>query len=243
LVEGCISSRSAQISHLIADRTTILCFNRRALCNPEREVGCIATFDSKNFATNLVIETDRLHMLDIFRTNSINMASTTVVVCAVAALICYLTYQHHTQRDRIPGPRGLPLLGNIQDLPPPDVPEYQHWLKHKDLYGGISSVNVLGLTLILIHDKGLAHDLLEQPASKTAGRPTMVMANELCGYASIVLCQDYTSEFRRARKFLHRELGTKVLAAQFQDAQESEVARQLVRALDEPEGLLEHFRT
>jgi hypothetical protein len=182
-------------------------------------------------------------MLDILRTISINMASTTVVLCAIATLICYFIYQHYTQRDRIPGPTGLPILGNIQDLPPPDIPEYQHWLKHKDLYGGISSVNLLGLTLILIHDKRMAHDLLEQPASKTSGRPTMVMANELCGYASIALCQDYTSEFRRARKFLHRELGTKVLAAQFQDAQASEVARQLVRALNEPERLLEHFRT
>jgi hypothetical protein len=182
-------------------------------------------------------------MLDQPRTDSINMASTAAVICAIVTTICYITYQHYAQRDRIPGPKGLPLLGNIKDLPPPDVPEYQHWLKHKDLYGSISSVNVLGMTLILIHDKKLAHDLLDQSASRTSGRPTMVMANELCGYASITLCQSYTPEFRRARRFLHRELGTKVSAAQFQDAQASEVARQLVRALDEPERLLEHFRT
>jgi hypothetical protein len=34
-----------------------------------------------------------------------------------------------------PGPRKLPLLGNIGDLPPSGMPEYLHWLKHKDLYG------------------------------------------------------------------------------------------------------------
>jgi hypothetical protein len=34
-----------------------------------------------------------------------------------------------------PGPRGLPIIGNIQDLPPAGKPEWEHWLKLKDLYG------------------------------------------------------------------------------------------------------------
>ena len=177
-------------------------------------------------------------------TKFVKMQLTTLTLCATTILIFYLVYQHYNQRNRIPGPTPLPLVGNIKDFPPNNgVPEYQHWLKHKDLYGGISSVSVLGTTLIIIHDKKLAHELLEQSASKTSGRPTMVMANELCGYASIVLCQGYTTAFKQSRKFLHRELGTKVTAAQFQDAQESEVARQLVRTLKEPEKLLEHFQT
>jgi len=172
------------------------------------------------------------------------MALAILSLCATTIAIVYLTYNHYAQRDRIPGPTPLPILGNIKDFPPNDgVPEYQHWLKHKDLYGGISSVSVLGTTLIIIHDKKLAHDLLEQSASKTSGRPTMVMANALCGYGSIVLCQKPTAAFKQSRKFLHRELGTKVSAAQFQDVQETEVARQLVRTLNQPENLLGHFQT
>lgn len=40
-----------------------------------------------------------------------------------------------------PGPKGLPLAGNLNDLPKPGVLEAHHWLKHKDLYGtsGIDS--------------------------------------------------------------------------------------------------------
>ena len=34
-----------------------------------------------------------------------------------------------------PGPKPLPVLGNIADLPPAGVKEWEHWLKHKDLYG------------------------------------------------------------------------------------------------------------
>jgi hypothetical protein len=34
-----------------------------------------------------------------------------------------------------PGPKGLPLLGNLNDLPTPDALEAHHWLEHKKLYG------------------------------------------------------------------------------------------------------------
>ncbi|KAK6529943.1 hypothetical protein TWF281_009093 [Arthrobotrys megalospora] len=162
-------------------------------------------------------------------------------------LLTYFVYRYSSRdqrRQRLPpGPKPLPILGNVRDFPPADVPEFEHWLKHKDQYGPISSVTAMGMTLVIIHDKKAAHDLLEQTASKTSGRPTMVFANELCGYESIVLCQGYNSTFRRYRKLLHRELGTKASATQFRDAQEVEVNRQLVRALEQPENWLKHFQT
>lgn len=142
-----------------------------------------------------------------------------------------------------PGPKSLPLLGNIRDFPPSGTPEYRHWITHKDLYGDISSVTVMGTTLVIVHNKEMAHELLEKRASTTSGRPTMVMANKLCGYESIVVCQGYNPTFRRYRKYLHRELGTAVSAAQFRHVQETEVGRQLVRALKEPKRWLEHCKT
>lgn len=174
------------------------------------------------------------------------MAIASLSLWGITALIAYLVYQQSTQKSRRklpPGPKPLPILGNLRDFPSDGALEYQHWLKHKDRYGGISSVTVMGMTLVIIHDKKAAQELLEQTSSKTSGRPTMVMANKLCGYESIVICQDYNPTFRRCRKYLHQELGTKVSAAQFRGAQEIEVNRQLVRALNQPEKWLEHFKT
>ncbi|KAM0285187.1 hypothetical protein ACHAQH_001618 [Verticillium albo-atrum] len=165
---------------------------------------------------------------------------------AVVALLSCLVYRYLSRRDQLPlppGPKPLAIVGNVKDFPPSDVPEFQHWLKHKDLYGPISSVTVLGRTLVLIHDKQVAHELLELIASKTSGRPTMIFANELCGYDKTVICQGYTNVFRRYRKLLHRELGTKATAAQFQRVQEAEMRRQLMRVLDEPDMWRQHFKT
>jgi hypothetical protein len=78
-----------------------------------------------------------------------------------------------------PGPKGLPLVGNINDLPTSATPEFEHWLKHKTQYGPISSVNVLGLTMIIMHDKSMVMELMEKRGSKHSGRPEMKFANDM----------------------------------------------------------------
>ncbi|RDW93644.1 cytochrome P450 [Aspergillus mulundensis] len=174
------------------------------------------------------------------------MALTTLVLSALAlTFIAYFISASTQQRQHNlpPGPKPLPILGNMLDFPPAGTAEHKHWLAHKDLYGGLSSVSVLGTTMVIIHDREIAHSLLDQLSAKTSGRPSMVMAGKLCGYEKIVLCQGYDASFRRNRRFLHRELGTKVSAAQFQAVQEVEVNRLLVRALNEPEAWLEHLKT
>ncbi|KAK6543504.1 hypothetical protein TWF694_000250 [Orbilia ellipsospora] len=161
----------------------------------------------------------------------------------IPLVACIFYINRRKQRRLPPGPKPLPVVGNIRDFPPDGTPEFQHWLKHKEVYGPISSVTVLGTTLVIIHDRNAVQYLLEKTASKTSGRPEMVFANKMCGYESIVLCQGYHDKFRHCRKLLHRELGTSVKAAQFAEAQELEVDRQLVRALEQPQKWLDHFQT
>lgn len=78
-----------------------------------------------------------------------------------------------------PGPTGLPLVGNLLDLPPPGTLEWTHWSKHKELYGSISSVKVLGQLIVLLHEKQAVIDVLETRALKTASRPHLVFASDV----------------------------------------------------------------
>jgi hypothetical protein len=85
-------------------------------------------------------------------------------------------YRKWSQRSLPPGPTGLPFVGNISNLPPQGVPEYRHWIKHKEKYGPLSSITVMGNTIIIIHDKEAASELLEKRAAKNSSRPTSEFA-------------------------------------------------------------------
>lgn len=34
-----------------------------------------------------------------------------------------------------PGPKSLPLIGNLQDMPTGNIPEGKYWARHRALYG------------------------------------------------------------------------------------------------------------
>lgn len=50
-----------------------------------------------------------------------------------------------------PGPKGMPLIGNIGDLPPPGEKDWKHWAKFKKLYGRLTPWLIYEKSLILHH--------------------------------------------------------------------------------------------
>ncbi|EJT76779.1 hypothetical protein GGTG_06694 [Gaeumannomyces tritici R3-111a-1] len=143
-----------------------------------------------------------------------------------------------------PGPKPVPLLGNINDLPKPGVIEYTHWLTHREKYGPISCVTILGNTLVLANELDVALDLLEHKgnSSKTSGRPIMPFAQDLVGYENSVVFGGYNDDFRRKRALLHSAIGTAASAEHYRKCQEIESVRQLERILDDPKNVLEHYK-
>ncbi|KAK1765144.1 O-methylsterigmatocystin oxidoreductase [Phialemonium atrogriseum] len=143
---------------------------------------------------------------------------------------------------RPPGPKGLPLVGNLNDLPKPGVLEAHHWLKHKELYGPISSVTVMGQTLVIINDARIAFELLEKRSVKHSSRPRQIFAGEMLGWENSLGLSQYNDRFRTYRKNMSRIIGSKPAAAQYNMLQEAEVGHFLLHVLDNPDGLVDHIR-
>lgn len=171
------------------------------------------------------------------------MTSLLLLQCLTASLavLAIHTIIHKCNRQKLPpGPSGI---AGITALPRQGVPEFQHWLTHRAKYGPISSVRVLGQTLIILQDKKAAAYILGKQSIKTSGRPQTVFGHQLCGFDQFFIVQPFNDSFRRRRKLVHQQLGTKAATSRFDDIQEIESRRLLLRIFEDPSNIFKHFRT
>ncbi|KAI1826532.1 putative cytochrome P450 oxidoreductase OrdA-like protein [Xylaria intraflava] len=140
-----------------------------------------------------------------------------------------------------PGPKGLPLLGNLNDFPKPGTSEAHHWSEHKKLYGPISSVTVWGQTIIIINDARIAIELLEKRSVKYSSRPQLVFAGELVGLENTIVFSPNNRRHRIMRKSVARAIGS-VIERSKGDIQMAEAAHFLLHVLESPADFLYHIR-
>ncbi|KAG5938821.1 hypothetical protein E4U53_007933 [Claviceps sorghi] len=165
------------------------------------------------------------------------------LLAALLSIVLYYPRSRSKSSLRLPpGPRGLPIVGNVFGLPPPDIPEYQHWLKLKDTYGPISSVTIFGTTLVILHSQEAVQELLVKKSSKTSARPAFHFA-DMCGLGGLTPNTTSGPVHRQHRKLIHQVMGTKLLAEQFAPVQDVESKRLLLRAMNDPVRLIDHIKT
>lgn len=174
------------------------------------------------------------------------MASLThlLLIASVAYFSFFIRRTVSRQRSHRlpPGPKPLaPYVGNVLDLPPKDVPEFKHWLKHKDLYGPVSSINVMGRHMIIFHDKQAAQAVLGKKAQKTSARPQLNFAT-LAGFKDFLVTRQFDTKFRLHRKMIHKEIGTEVLSARFRSIQEKESERFVLQTFRKPENMMVYLQ-
>ncbi|ORY18569.1 cytochrome P450 [Clohesyomyces aquaticus] len=141
-----------------------------------------------------------------------------------------------------PGPKGFPLIGNINDMPKSGMLECYHWLRHKDLYGPISSVTVLGQTFVIINDSDIAFELMRDRSAIHSSRPVQIFSGEMVGWKhGVALCQ-YTNTWKIHRKNITKITGSTASVRVFDRVQEVEAAHFLLNVLDTPQDLFHHIR-
>ncbi|PHH63656.1 hypothetical protein CDD81_5637 [Ophiocordyceps australis] len=165
-----------------------------------------------------------------------------ILIQAFTIFIFLLIYRRILSQGKAPlppGPAPLPILGNMYDMPPPGTAEYKHWFKHKDKYGPISSVRLFNKVIVLIHDKQAAHDL----CGRHSGRSLSKFALDICGVGEWTIGKQPDDAFRRHRKMISAQLGSKKAVSRFNNLQDVETKRFLVWMLNKPDKLVENLYT
>jgi fumagillin biosynthesis cytochrome P450 monooxygenase len=175
------------------------------------------------------------------------MTVQTLLPVFAVALVGYSAYSRLSSKRKtqktLPGPAPLPLVGNIFDVPQKGTPEFSHWLAHKDKYGPISAVNIFGQTMVIVHDREIVSDLLEKRSKSTSGRPHFEFSLNFAGYGKYITTHSYNDMFRKQRKYIHQQIGTMASAEKYNYIQRDAVPAMLTRILEDPDNLVEHFRT
>ncbi|KAF5372164.1 hypothetical protein D9758_005053 [Tetrapyrgos nigripes] len=131
----------------------------------------------------------------------------------VSVLLCFLTlYVFWTTRMRMysrypPGPWGIPLLGNVFQLPTLRKP-WHTLAKWKTAYGPIVYLNMAGQPMIILNTKKVVEDLLDRRTTKYSDRPSFVVGRIMTGNMNFALIS--TGErWRKMRRASDNALGLK----------------------------------
>ncbi|KAG6846261.1 hypothetical protein H0H93_014995, partial [Arthromyces matolae] len=138
-----------------------------------------------------------------------------------------------------PGPTGLPVVGNVADMPA--TKEWVTFAEWGRKWGGIVSVKLLGRPMIIVNSAEIMAELDKQ-GSVYSDRPKLVMGGELVGYEDTLVLTPYGPRFRRFRKHFSRLLGTPAIMERHNPTVEHETRRFLKRTLVNAEDLNQNLR-
>ncbi|KAL4061713.1 cytochrome P450 [Scleroderma yunnanense] len=169
-------------------------------------------------------------------------AITWLEVCA-AGLVVYITQRFLFTRNPAPlppGPKPLPLVGNLFD-----IPVIKPWLTYADWgkkYGDITHIQVFGRHIILLNSVEAAVEMLDKKSAKYSDRPVFPMAGDLVGCKDSLPLLSYGDRFREIRKHFHRVIGTRTAIEEYYGIKAVEIHKFLRRILIDPERLDTHIR-
>ncbi|KAG9317635.1 cytochrome P450 [Chiua virens] len=139
-----------------------------------------------------------------------------------------------------PGPKGLPLVGNIADMP--SVKPWLTFTQWGQKYGDIAHAEVLGQHIIVLNNVNVAMEMLDKKSSSYSDRPVLPMGGELVGWKNTLVLLPYGDRLREYRKNFARVIGSRAAMDKYHPIELTETHRFLQRVLAKPSELAQHVR-
>ncbi|KAL4245440.1 cytochrome P450 family protein [Abortiporus biennis] len=164
------------------------------------------------------------------------LAFIVVILLVLRKLLSCRDAQHH---HLPPGPKALPVLGNVHQLPV----EYQErtFSEWGQKYGDIMYAKLFQRDTIIINSLKVAKDLLEKRSTNYSDRPPLIFLNELLGWEGVISHLSYTPQFRRQRRWIEAAFLNKESLSNYQPIQRRECYILLSGLLSSPDEFANHL--
>lgn len=176
-------------------------------------------------------------MLQVDETAKLYVAVATTAVIVARWIWTSVAHKEAGARQ-LPRPPGLPIIGNIWDIPPAE--SHLAYVPFSKKYGPITQFRILGKTIVVVSDLKMAVDLLEKRGAIYSGRPRFYMA-EASGFGWHLGFMPHDEAWRVRRQMVHRQFYGKATIKIHGLLRRTtlELARDLLRT---PHNFREHIR-
>ncbi|KAF9265959.1 cytochrome P450 [Marasmius fiardii PR-910] len=140
-----------------------------------------------------------------------------------------------------PGPRRLPIIGNLLDMPK-CFPAQSFDKMGKELKTDIIYLDVFGKKFLVLNSLQAAEDLLDNRSGIYSGRPRFIMVNELMGWGGEFAFMPYGNDWRTHRRSFQQEFPNGRVNEQHHSHQLKASRVYLANLLNDPESFQEHTR-
>ncbi|KAF8898066.1 cytochrome P450 [Gymnopilus junonius] len=166
--------------------------------------------------------------------------SSVLAAAAIGGLVFYYALSSKKRSKHLPpGPRGLPIIGNVLQMPV-EMPwmAFSEWGK---TYGDIIQVNILGQPILIINSTRVAKELLDKRSAIYSDRPRFVMAGDLVGYDETFVLQPYGENWRKQRRLIAQDFSLSS-TPKYYSLQEKEAAILVRNLLKDSSSLVEQIK-
>ncbi|KIO29656.1 hypothetical protein M407DRAFT_70208 [Tulasnella calospora MUT 4182] len=135
-----------------------------------------------------------------------------------------------------PGPRGLPTIGNLADMPQERFAlTYSKW---GEKYGPVTWITVPGQTIVIVNTYDAMCELLDKRGVNYIDRPRIVMIGELVGLDFVTVFLPGDTVWKEHRRLLKHALSPDTIRLQYSNLLVSKGSKYVKSILHRPEDFI-----